>query len=459
MELTPQQIILYTRVFGCEEFSQLSIENALYSLDPTEAVKLACKYNVSINITPFIGKTWSSDLLHLAIKQGEHDLVQKCLYVLKDSYSTDLLYTILNSTSDQIVYTVLDYIEKEHINIPKPGHVNYKTLCTNLRCKTLDKFYTLYKDDELLYNVCQYSDDETFEHFYNDIKDLSDCFIRAIKGGHLERVERLIHLYGKSTEFDMEYNREFKLDRYENWYISGACASGNTTLVKYLMGKRTTPENWVKNSLWGGEKYTCPYIENAASSGNKYLVRYLFNSGYKIGASLCEYHNFTPEILELLLQRGKLDPLMYSVEDGGAYDYSFQHLINGKMTTHLLVLKNNCKPHHWDKIIRCILESFDECFIPLIDSTSWFEYARDEIAIEHMMDLGVDITRQQWVNLYVNLLGLWNYKGGIILMLEHYTTYIDIDLYFEILEKVYIFERAKPIMKQLFQVLTHEDAS
>ncbi len=135
------------------------------------------------------------------------------------------------------------------------------------------------------------------------------------------------------------------------------------------------------------------------------------------------------------------------MDDGGKIEYSFQFLIDHKKVLHLQVLKKYCNFEQWNKIVKHVLQSFDECFIQLITCTTWFEYARDESVIEHMLDISQHITDQQWINLYINLLKLLDDYNDIITLLEKYMCNINLHMYFEILSKVYFLEHAKPVMK------------
>ena len=409
-----------------------NIDQHLANIDPTEAVEIIYNLKLDTDITPFIGKTDSIRLLQLAVKKNDVNLVGKCLYVplLKDyKYDQDVFNQALDIWNISIQSLLLDRVFEER--------VDYDKLC-KLPLNFLKQFYKLYRNDKFLYNICQFGSDEAFDHFYPQLQHLTECIGHAIKGGHLTRVKQLEHLYD---------------NQFENWYIAHSCSSGNLDLVQYLITKRQTPEgDWIQKTYCYENVYTCPYIECAAESGNVELVKYLFDLGYKISETMQEYWQFSAGILYILLQHG-LDPLLYTVEDGGNYDYSFQHLVKSRNHTNLLVLKKFCKEYEWDKIIRYIYDNitFDKhddayWFVPLISDAKYFQYAKNVEIIEYIMHHYGPLPKEDWVNLYVNLIHYT--KDNLV---ERYASYIDIDMYFEILERVVITPGTKPILVQLLQ--------
>ena len=425
-----------------------NIDQHLKTIDPKEAVEIIYNLNLDTDITPFIGKTDSIRLLQLAVKKNDVNLVGKCLYVplLKNyKYDQDVFNQALDIWNTSILSLLLDRVFEER--------VDYDKLC-KLPLNFLKQFYKLYPNDKFLHKICQFGSDEAFDHFFPQLQNLTECFRHAIKGGHLTRVKQLEHLYGNQFESDVKYKIERDLTSLETWYIADACSSGNLDLVQYLITKRQTPEgDWIQKRYGYGENvYTCPYIECAAKSGNVELLKYLFDLGYKINETMHEYWQFSADVLHILLQHG-LDPLLYTIEDGGNYDYSFEHLIESRKYTNLLVLKKFCKEYEWEKIVKCIYDNItfdihDDAywFVPLISDVKYFQYAKNVEIIEYIMHHYGPISKEDWVNLYVNLIHYT--KDNLV---EKYASYIDIDMYFEILERVVITPGTKPILVQLLQ--------
>ena len=435
--LTSHEIVQLTKIVNV-----LQLDEHLKNLDVDEAVELIYKLHLDTDIEPFIGKTNSIRLLQLAVKKNDVHLVGKCLYVpiIKEyKYDYDVFRQALDIGNSKILTLLLE-------RVMNPTLLNFTKL-SQLSLTFLKEYYKLYPNYKLLHHICQYGSDDVFEHFIEKFSKLSDSFMYAIKSGNINRVHRLEHLYGLPSEDDVKYSFQFKISQYETWYISNACSSGNLEMVQYFMTRRTTPEpDWISKKYYssGNSIYTCPYIQDAATSGNVELLKYLFELCYKISENMYEYHNFSSPILHILLQHG-LDPLMYECGDGGEKYYSFTKCIESKNMTHLLLLQQYSKKEEWNTIIRQVLENFDSIFIPLLTDAEYFQYAKDELAIDYML-YNYEITNQDWIDLYINLI---HWKKDVLV--EKYAKYIDLDMFFQILEKVCVTDYTRPILRRLLE--------
>jgi hypothetical protein len=437
--LTGKEIILLAK------FKEIhNLERYFKHLTASEIIEIIYHLKLALDVEPYIGKTDSICLLQISVERNDIDLVKRCVdttqLIQEYNYDHDVFRQALDIGNVDILTLLIPRAFEQHVNYEK---------LVKLPLEFVAKYYNLYPNTTLLDKVCQFGSNDVFEYFYPNLKFNSDSFSNAVKSGHLNRVKQLEHLYGQRLSFDEKYNITRTLDNFETWYISDACSSGNLELVQYLLSKRQTPEpEWEKTQYgYADKQYSCPYIHCAAKSGNVELVKCLFDLGYKIGngnRNLVEYSTFSGPMLELFLQNG-LDPLACTYEDDGTRDYSFQHCIDAKNMSHLLLLKQYSNQEQWDKIMRQVLSNFDSVFIPLITDTRCFKYATNEQAITHMWNhYGPTITHQQWIDLYVNL--IHERKGELV---QNHAWHINIDMFFKILERVWVNDYTKSILEQL----------
>lgn len=335
---------------------------SLDDVDVSEALDIIEKYTYyskKLDITSLIGKTDSPILLNYAINTGDVELVKKCLYC---KYEIGIFYSAVRTENSEIVLEILKLMKSPE---NKLAWFNYPTLC-KLNHRVVLAYYELFKEQidipRFFGCICQYSEDETFNYFYDEFKTLDDCLQYAIESGKIERVEKLIHLY-KS--------------KYEKNYIYEACRTGNLKLVQYF----TTRQSQIYND--GG------IIRCACNTNNLELIHYLDNLGYKMSKNELEipiHDNCSLPVYEWMLKNG-VNPLNYEVEDCGDKLYDFMTCVENKNVKYLVVLQKYCNEKEWKKISKAIMTNWDDVFKPLLN-TSMLSSCKSIELIEYILSLG-----------------------------------------------------------------------
>jgi len=344
----------------------------------------------------------------------------------------------MKNCNSEIVNILLDKIKIK-------SKYYFSDLC-KLNHSVVVKYFNLYKDtlDVQFYkDVCKYSSDETFLHFYNLIKKDVDCFLPCIASGKLKRVKKMMHFYGKQTSFDIEYKRTYNLKAMEDEYIATACETGNLELVQYLLTNRKTTQEKNKN-----------FIHRACEGSNLELIIYLYRLGFHVILenhwSVEKYYNvdeYTLPIFEWVLQHG-VGPLTYDYNDDGSRDYDFYRMVKQRNVEYLTVLQKYCNDNEWEKVVKSILNNWDNVFIPLVDSTRYFSYCKSISSIEYLQTLG-EITEEQWTELFFNLIPDIEYKSSVLIY-RKYKQHLNLSQLVSKLEKyLYIPENVKKILSDL----------
>lgn len=396
--LTAYQKIIYIQLLDLN----YDIQPLLNELDVNDALELIQKYKLNFDITSFIGKTNSRLLLQKAVELNDVELVKQCLYCNCD-FNDTMFNTALRNGNNEIVNILLDKIELE---IKKHFHFTNICIC-KLNHNVIVKYYNLYKDKlgETFYEkICASSSDETFLYFYDYIKDKVEYFSPCITSGKLERVEMMIHLYGKPTEFDITYKRDLKF--IENVYILTACRTGNLELVKYLLSIRKTKYDTSCDCIG----YVCE-----SENSNLELIQYLHDLGFKPEKPYCGINNYSLPIFEWLLQHG-IEPLTHCFDDDGSKRYDFYTMVDNKKIEYLTILLKYCNEKESEKVVKYIITNWDsigdDIFLPLLKDVQLFSYCKSIQLIEHFLTLG-DITEEQWTDLFFNIINQWNFIQNI----------------------------------------------
>lgn len=380
------------------------VQPLLNELEVDDALKLIKRYHIDFDVVPFIGKTDSSILLEKAVKSNNVELVKQCLYCKYEYENSAILDSAIRNGNSEIVNILLDKIKVEHF-------YRYSDLC-KLDNYVVVKYFNLYKDVlriQFYRDVCKYSNDETFLYFYNLFRNEADCFEYVIASGKLERVKKMIHLYGKPTSFDIEYKRTYNLKMMEDSYVATACETGNLELVKYLLAKRKT--NTTKSE---------PFIHHACKGGNLELIQYLHELGYHVNVednwnSYKYYYidNYTLPIFEWLMQH-EVGPLTYEFNDNGSRNYDFYRMVIQRNIKYLTILQKYCNEKEWEKVMKSVLGNWDDVFISFVDSTRYFSYCKSISSIEYLQTLG-EIAEEQWTELFYNLIPDIEYKSSVLI--------------------------------------------
>jgi hypothetical protein len=399
--LTPSQKIIFIQQLGLK----YDVQPILNELEPADAIELIDAYDLDFDINSFIGKTDSHLLLEKAVKLNDIELVKQCLYCKCDSY---FLTNVLKYCNDSDIINILSDKVKLEIDC-----YSFPRLC-KLNHNVIVKIYNMCKDEldkrNFSNEMCKSSSDETFLYFYDSIKDNADCFLSVIQSGKLERVKMMMHLYGKQTDFDIKYKREYNLKTMENLYLSTSCFTGNLEMVKYFMSIR---------NFMSKRDVTCDNcIHNACKSGNLELIQYLYDLGFKPEhVSKTGYYNnidkYPLPVFEWVLQHG-IGPLTYTHNyDYDDYTscnekiYDFYNMVKQKKIDYLTVLQKYCNEEEFKKVVEYIVANWtdgsDDVLLPFITDLQFFSDCKSMQLIIHFMTLGI-ITEEQWTDLFFNMI-------------------------------------------------------
>ena len=415
------------------------VQPLLNELEVDDALKLIKKYHIDFDITQFIGKTDSSILLEKAVKSNNVELVKQCLYCKCDFENDIVLYHAMQTGNSEIVNILLDKVKVKN-------RYHFSDLC-KLDHNIVVKYFNLYKDKldvHFFKDVCKYSSDETFSHFYKLFENNVDCFLSCIASGKLKRVEKMMHLYGKQTSFDIEYKRTYNLKIMEDEYIAIACETGNLELVQYLLIYRKTHQD--KNTN---------FIRRACEGGNLELIRYLHQLGFHVILdkhwSIEQYYDvdkYSLPIFDWVLQHG-IGPLTYDINDNGTRNYDFYKMVKQRNVEYLTVLQKYCNEKEWEKVMKSVLNNWDSIFISLVEDTRYFSYCNSISSIEYLQTLG-EITEEQWTELFYNLIPYIEYKSSVLIF-KKYKKHINLSQLVSKLERklIFISENKKEILTDL----------